>query len=850
MSEASEQADDLRALMAALIETKAALATAEKSAEEYAKAVAGGTEKLEAAKAAEIEAARIVAETANARAKAAFQARADGSAAAATSAKAKELAIAASGGEEAVEKYKKASEAMQIARDSSLSLGQRLVAGASAARFAAGAVGALASTIVGVSQDFDKAVASTYQYDQRLAALSRSLDAMRVATSGVVDTQVAFNLEFALADRGIRASAEQMAVLARATREYARERQTTQQEASQAVTAALDGDAQAAARFGLRLDGATTASQRHALALQQLAQLQQRSAVSSADAAEQVRVRQQAEERAADKLKSFGNSLLNITPVGLYRETVSLISQVDAALARTSGTSAEAAQQTREHEAAIRRTIAAREAQKRLDASAASDQRRDRAIEQGAANAELQRHGLRVAALGQAVTAQQQYTRALFDANHAARRAGETTEQFETRRLTITRALSAAQQRLNAEASRQDSLRRSEAEVGLLARQLRAHGMVVDARIRSISPTERLLQLQRELAGFAAREGESVDETRARFAALAQEAEQQRSAALEAARAADERRRAMRDLREEHARAIAMGNRVIQIERIVGESATQWMQRRAEAQREANDALVEMQAEASARLDAIDQERRDGERQAREEQRRRDAEARAATEQRISDKAREAAVEDRLNAERLAQVNSLEVQMREAFGMAEEHAHTATQRIAEAAKGGLDGIGELGKGAVEALVQASLKGEDAGAALAAYVDQWATQKAVQWGMQSLESFAGAGLAYLIRPDAVPGLLASGATYAGLALAAGGVAAAIPNAPAASSPSSASSGSGGLGLAASSRADVATAASAPNIVFNISGVMANEQTQETLVRALRDAHDRGLTTRGL
>lgn len=838
--------------MAALIETMAALATAEKSAEEYARAVAGGTEKLEAAKAAEIEAARIVAETANVRAKAAFQARADGSAAAAANAKAKELAIAASGGEEAVEKYKKAGEAMRIARDSSLSLGQRLVAGASAARFAAGAVGALASTIVGISQDFDKAVASTYQYDQRLAALSRSLDAMRVATAGVVDTQVAFNLEFALADRGIRASAEQMAVLARATREYARERQTTQQEASQAVTAALDGDAQAAARFGLRLDGATTASQRHALALQQLAQLQQRSAVSSADAAEQARVRQQAEEHAADRLKSFGNVLLDLfTPVGAYRETVSLISQIETAVARTSGTSAEAAQQAREHETAIRRTIAAREAQKRLDAATSADQRRDRAIEQGAANAELQRHGLRIAALGQVVTAQQQYTRALFDANHAARRAGETTEQFETRRLTITRALSSAQQRLNAEASRQDSLRRSEAEVGLLARQLRAHGMVVDARIRSISPTERLLQLQRELAGFAAREGESVEETRARFTALGQEIEQQRSAALEAARSADERRRALRDLREEHARAVAMGGRVIQVERIVGETATQWMQRRAEAQREANDLLVEMEAEASARRDAIDQERRDGERQEREEQRRRDAELRTATEQRIFDKAREAAVEQRLNAERLAQVNSLEVQMREAFGMAEEHAQTATQKIAESAKSGLDGIGELGKGAVEALVQASLKGENAGAALAGYIDQWATQKAVQWGMQSLESFAGAGLAYLIRPDAVPGLLASGATYAGLALAAGGVAAAIPNAPAASSPSSTSSGSGGgLGLAASSRADVATAGAAPNIVFNISGVMANEQTQETLVRALRDAHDRGLTMRGL
>lgn len=188
--------------------------------------------------------------------------------------------------------------------------------------------------------------------------------------------------------------------------------------------------------------------------------------------------------------------------------------------------------------------------------------------------------------------------------------------------------------------------------------------------------------------------------------------------------------------------------------------------------------------------------------------------------------------------------------LRESFGLAGDAVTSYNQRVAIAAKTGTDAVGELVKGSIEAAVSAAQAGEEAGAAIAQYVDEWTASKALQWGLQALEAVAGAGVAYFIRPDAVPGLLASAATYAGLAAAAGVATAAIPNAPAEGAGTGTEGAGRGERMAGSSRSESA-AASAPvaPIVFNVSGFTSTESAQEGIVRALREAQARGLIEMG-
>ena len=221
------------------------------------------------------------------------------------------------------------------------------------------------------------------------------------------------------------------------------------------------------------------------------------------------------------------------------------------------------------------------------------------------------------------------------------------------------------------------------------------------------------------------------------------------------------------------------------------------------------------------------------------------AKQRALSEQAVEARSRD---DERRRAE--TDANNLELQIHQAFGLAEENSRTATQSMAQGAKAAYDAFGELGAGIAGAIKSATESGEDVGAAVAKQVDEWAGAKALQWGLQSFEALAGAGLAYFIRPDAVPGLLASAAQYAGLAAAAGVTAAAIPNAPAASAGSGGSgSGDRGLGMASSMRSESAATTKAPApVVFNVSGFTSTESAQEGIVRALSEAQARGLISR--
>lgn len=760
--------------------------------------------------------------------------------------KLKELAIGALGGEETVEKYNKAKSAIKLAGDSSASTGQRMLAGAAAAKFAAGAASTLVSSMIDLIRETDKSSATLYEHDQRAHALSASMGALRTATAGAADTQVAFNMQFALAERGMAATAEQQATLARATREYAQVRQVSQEQASAALQRALDGDAQAAAQFGISLNGANTAATRQAAVLAGLEQQHRGVTAAQRDAVEIARQREKAEEIAmARGTAGAGRAIQNVTLLGVaYRWAVDRTQQQIEATERLAKTNDM-------HGASIRRTVTTVREIQALEEARVQDAARAATAQQNAAALELQQLGERVSGVGRVVSAQEQYAQALAAVNTIQRRAGEEQPAFEQRRLEATNNLIAAVRRKKEEQDRADNTARATAELGMLAAQIRAHGGVVDARIRSITPAERYRDIQREIAGFAQRENESAADSQARLMAMVQAAESARQASIQQGQEArqrireqDELVRAGRELREEVEWAQREGVRVAEVERRRFETGAEYIARRIEAQRALNEVVLEgMEASDRQRdADAATLRRKADERVFAEAERQRQ----------LAEREEDAAFErDRqraaMNAAAMERERADETQnrLREAFGFAQEQSNTVTQSMASGAKAAYDGFGELGKGIVEATLAATAAGEDVGAAVAQQVDQWATAKAVQWGLQAGESLAGAGLAYFIRPDAVPGLLASAATYAGMAAVAGVTAAVIPNAPAASAGGAGGGADRGLGLAASSRATSADAKMQPNIVVNVSGVMSNEQTQHEIARSLRDLRDRGM-----
>lgn len=899
MSEVQEQSQSIRDLAEALLVARVELEAAEKAAMEYAAAVEAGTKQAKIAEAAQIEANRAIARAAADAAAAALKAEADGSAAARRlaeaekiaareaaeaksaaakeaieanraieaaerqrlqaveeaaekNAKLKELAVGALGGEETVEKYNKAKEALKMAGDASMGTGQRLIAGASAARFAAGTAGALAAGFAQFAAEARKASAELYLHEQRVRGLGPAYDGIRSATSGAADVQANFQLRQELLSRGFATTQAQATTLARAIREYAKERQVSQEQASAAIIAALDGDAQAAARFGVSIADASTSSERFAAITRQLADAQRGAAVATQDAAERARTQEEASGRAWATVKKFvyevsGISMLDDAASGLVQAWDRLHSSTQAAATAT--TQLTTAQRT---------AFQVAENRKRLEELTAADAARALAAQQNAAALELQQLGERVTGLGRVVSAQEEYNAALTAANTIQRRAAETESEFNQRRLEATNNLIAAVRRKKEEQDHADDSARAQRELSMLAAQIRAHGGVVDARIRSLTPAQRYAEIQREIAEFAQRENESTTDSANRLTQLLQESEQMRQTMAQGANDARALTEAQRELADMLRDRDSLGAKLATVERQAGESALDRTRRLIEAQRELNAlaqqghedaaaAFAQFREQTRERL-ALAAQKEEEERAAHNERARVWAEEQAAKD--LSRQTQRAdANEARFAAER---ADSLDQRLRESFGLAQEQSETVSQKMAEGAKTAASAIGELGTGAVNAMVAAATAGEDAGAAVAKYVDEWALAKAVQWSMQSAESFAGAGIAYLIRPDAVPGLLASGATYAALAAVAGITTLAIPNAQPARAGAGGVSGGGSTGLLgpATTRSESNMNAREPvQYTFNISGIMANEQTQEAIVGALRDASARGLIELG-
>jgi hypothetical protein len=768
-------------------------------------------------------------------------------------AKLKELAIGAVGGEEAVEKWKKGTEALKLAGDKTATTGQRFVAGAAAAKnFASStmAIGSAAAnvvtSIIELIQNTDKASAAIYQYDQRATALSGSMASIRAATAGAVDEQTAYALTFALSERGMVANREQLATLLRASREYAQTRQVTQEQASAVLRQALDGDANAAAQFGISLNGATTAADRQRQVLSQLAQQHRGVAAAQQDATERAQLRERAENIAQSRaMAAVGRAAQAITSTGaVYRWA---IDRTQAQIERTDGLT----KSTEQYDLMIRRTAATVQQLQATERARLDDASRATALAQNAANVDLTMLGERVTGMTSVISAQDQYNQALREANTLQRRAGEEQPAFEQRKLQVTNNLIEAVRRKNTEQTRRDTLEHQRVELGLLANQIRAHGGSFDARVRSLTPAQRLLEIQREIAGFSRRENETLEQANARLLGLGQELQQRRDQANEAANRAADTRTAQREANALQSEAQDLGLKLATVERRAGEQRLEYLQRLVQAQREMNGLVLENTEYTEENQRTLQQitdrvrKREQDDQEAADETRRRQVardEAEVTRLHALADKRREEL--DRANAE-----DPL-LQARAAFGLAEEEARTATQSMAQGAKVAYDAFGELGAGIAEAIKSATESGDDVGAAVAKQVDDWAAAKALQWGLQAAESLAGAGVAYFIRPDAVPGLLASAGMYAGLAAAAGITTAAIPNAPAASASGTAGGDrERGLGMASSMRSDsAATVKAQAPVVFNVSGFTSTESAQEGIVRALAEAQARGLISR--
>mgnify|MGYP000514642152 FL=1 len=883
MSEAAEQSQELRQLAEALLLARQNLVEAEKAAEAYAAAVKAGTAQVSIAQAAEIEANNAVAKARMNAAAAALQAEASGSAAAKRRAEAetraakaaqeaaenearavedaekrkavamaesaskasklKELSVGALGGEETVERYSKAKEAIKLAGDASLGTGQRLLAGAAAAKFAASGIATLASGFAEFAAEARKASTDLYLHEQRVRSLGPAYDSIRAATSGAADIEANYRLKQELLARGFSATAEQASTLARAIREYARTQQVTQEQASNAITSALDGDAAAAGRFGVSIGNAATSSERFATITRQLADAQRGASVATQDVAERTRVQEEASGRAWSAIKKFAYEASGISTIDT---ALSDIVQGWDGLTRSTRTATQATQQLSTTE---RATVTQAQARQRAENERATAERRNAMVTLGSLNEELQRRGIVIESLGRTVNAEQAYGRARLDVAQATQRADETDTQFRQRKIELAQRLVEATQRVNAEAARQDGIRNTQAEIGLLAQQIRAAGGVVDARIRSITPAQRLLQLQRELANFAAREKEELGDTLARRQQLMQQVAAAQQAARQSAgdgrqriREQDELARAARDLREETDLAYRLDIRIAEVEQRRGETGIEYINRRLEAQRALNAVDAEARDIETERLNADLAAAQD-----KEEQRVREIAALEYEAELERERARAA-----MNAAQVEQqrADQAENRLRESFDLAQERSRTLTQSMAGGAKAAYDAFGELGAGIAGAIKSATESGDDVGAAVAKQVDDWAAAKALQWGLQAAESLAGAGVAYFIRPDAVPGLLASAGMYAGLAAAAGITTAAIPNAPAASASGTAGGDrERGLGMASSMRSDsAATVKAQAPVVFNVSGFTSTESAQEGIVRALAEAQARGLISR--
>lgn len=697
----------------------------------------------------------------------------------------------------------------------------------------------------GAMQD---AAVETARQARALQLLGGDYQQVEAQTMGLVSAQEALHARGALVNSGLQVTGDQLALLTRAAREYAN---STGVEVAQALDQLTEAVGQASEdglrKFNLRLAEGLPRQDAFNAALGQLRDRFAGTAPAALAADERVT----AFNRSASETKNL-----------LLAEVAAGANTLLGALFRIGGGTDSATETLRQFNREVRDAggllsgllgqgdVDRANARAREVAANAERINREFAAQRGAfeASETYRAAGLRLESARNLNSEQRRLMVELFaesdrlSAAEFVRRANEIQNLANLRRAAAQQSaeLTRIQAERDAEGAR-DRLAHAHDEIGLAIRAAQQAGQRNYLTTQAVTPMQRLAFLQRELGRLAQDENtnrEQIVTTLQSITAIRQQQQQQAEQANQTLRQQVADKQRLMDvemqLRNIRATMAAESVEVAQVEQRQFESTIDFRNRELEAQRRNLD-LTRAAREAERRdLDALIQQ--EG--------------ARLAIEQEQTRQKSTAAGEMQAQIFALQRQDELVNRLRDSFGLAGDEVSTFNQQLAGATKTGADAIGELVKGSLEAAVSAAKAGEDAGAAVAQYVDEWTASKALQWGLQALEAIAGAGVAYFIRPDAVPGLLASAATYAGLAATAGAVTAAIPNAPAAGAGGAAGGAGGAERMAGSSRTETAAEKGpvAP-IVFNVSGFTSTESAQEGIVRALREAQARGLIEMG-
>ena len=724
-------------------------------------------------------------------------------------------------------------------RDAIGDLGNKVTAAKSTVMDVVGAV----IQFAGAMQD--AAVAST-RTSRALQLLGTEYSYVEAQTLGLVSAQEALEARGSLVNSGLQVTGEQLGLLTRAAREYAN---TTGVEVTQALNQLTDAVGEASEdglrKFNLRLAEGLPRQDAFNASLDQLRQRFAGTAPAALAADERVtsfnRAAEETKNLLLGQLAAGANSFLEtLFKIGggsdsatetlrqfnrELRDAGGLFSLGQSDVERAASRSREAMANV---EATNRRFVQERTAFETSETYRAAGFR----LEQ-TRNLNNEQRRLMVELFAES----ERLSTAEF-----VRRANEIQQLQERRRAAAQQSAELARLQAVAEAEgARDRAAHARDDLGMAIRSAQQAGQRVFLTQQAVSPMQRLAFLQRELGRLSQNETANRAEILTNLQAITQIREQQRQQAQQAATAnrqavieAQRLEEVETNLRNVRATMAAEGVESAMLERRRFESTIDFRNRELEAARRNLELMRAQRTTERTEFEGFltrERERLELERQ-----------------NTAAKQAASRAIDDTTMA--LARQDDIAARLRDSFGLAGDSVSTFNQQLAGAAKAGADTVGELVKGSLEAAVGAAKAGEDAGAAVTKYVDEWTASKALQWGLQALEAVAGAGVAYFIRPDAVPGLLASAATYAGLAATAGAVTAAIPSAPAASAGSERSGAGGGERMAGSSRSETAASAApiAP-VVFNVSGFTSTESAQEGIVRALREAQARGLIEMG-
>jgi len=669
------------------------------------------------------------------------------------------------------------------------------VATAEGLRDATGAVVAFAAaaataTVVGAIDN--------ERHEAAVRALGPAYDAVTRATNGTVTATDAWHTQQVLLQSGLHVTGEQLAAITRAGREYARATGTETTAAIEQLSQALvNGEAGGLRRFGLSVQQNATRTETFERAMRSLTTAQESNTIAERSLAEETDHLGAGIRESASALAAFVSQALDVpgamAAVGRsIREATRDFLEFQRFQADRPGTTNRLEGRSEAlsgHAEALQRTRANLQARNvsGVDLSAAADI-------SGLTTEQIQTVRTRLDVAARTLNAQ-----GYSPAETAAIVAGATRD------LRALPAQVNAMREANAQANAPAVI------------DIQGDRPTAAAGGGAHAPSETAVQIAganraRELALQAAREFDTANKAR-----IATE--------IELARAIEERGRAEKNAAvaldtvidtERHARA-----EIVQLaaDRQSADNALRISQgRESEVNRERVTQLADLRAALSAMLAETD--------------------------------ARIAQAQDEHRAQ--SEINDL---MRERIGITRSLAQTSTELAAiqrENSRGTrefADAMGGAGLSAASALTDALWAAADAhqsfGAAVQAALREQLKALAKEAVPNVLKNLALAAAAAFTNPAAVPGHLAAAGLWTAVGAAAGIGAAAIPAPAAARAPAGAPAAASVRGAGTG---DTGAQSGPLTLNINVSGALMNEGVQEGVIRALNDAHARGVMPR--